>query len=69
MVKDSRGRSAKVEIHVYPGAPHDFDHPNRPLQVRTGQAYSVDGTGRVHSGTHPAARADAIKRVPEWLAQ
>jgi dienelactone hydrolase len=67
MVAGTRGRSARVEIHVYPGAPHDFDHPNRPLQVRTGLAYSVDGSGRVHSGTNTAARADALKRVPEWL--
>ena len=67
MVAGARGRSARVAIHVYPGAHHDFDHPNRPLQVRTGLAFSVDGTGRVHSGTNPAARADAIKRVPEWF--
>jgi dienelactone hydrolase len=67
MVAGARGRSARVEIHVYPGAHHDFDHPGRSLQVRTGLAFSVDGTGRVHSGTNPAARADAIKRVPEWF--
>jgi dienelactone hydrolase len=67
MVRDARGRSAQVEIVVYAGAHHDFDHPRRPLQVRTGYAFSVDGTGRVHSGTHPAARADALKRVPAWL--
>ena len=67
MVAGARGRSARVEIHVYPGAHHDFDHPNRPLQTRTGLAFSVDGTGRVHSGTHPAARADALKRVPAWF--
>ena len=41
----------------------------RPLQVRTGQAFSADGSGRVHSGTHPAARADALKRVPEWFSR
>lgn len=67
MVSGARGRSAHVEIHVYPGAPHDFDHPNRPVQLRTGLAYSVDGSGRAHSGTNPSARADAIRRVPEWL--
>lgn len=69
MVAGARGRSARVAIHVYPGAHHDFDHPNRPLQVRTGIAFSVAGSGRVHTGTHPAARADALKRVPEWLAR
>lgn len=67
MVNGARGRSARAVVHVYPGAHHDFDHPNRSLQVRNGYAFSVDGSGRIHSGTHPAARADALKRVPEWL--
>jgi dienelactone hydrolase len=69
MVAGARGRSARVQIHVYPGGHHDFDHPNRPLQVRTGYAFSVDGSGRIHTGTHPAARADALRRVPQWLAR
>jgi dienelactone hydrolase len=67
MVAGARGRSARVSIHVYPGAHHDFDHPNRPLQVRTGLAFSVDGSGRGHSGTEANARADALRRVPDWL--
>jgi dienelactone hydrolase len=67
MVAGAKGRSARVVLHVYPGAHHDFDHPNRRVQVRTGYAFSADGSGRVHSGTHPSARADALKRVPEWL--
>ena len=67
MVAGAKGRSARVAIHVYPGAHHDFDHPSRPLQERAGLAFSVDGTGRVHSGTNPTARADALKRVPEWF--
>ncbi len=69
MVAGARGRSARVQIHVYPGAHHDFDHPNRPLQVRTGYAFSVDGSGRVHSGSQPAARADAQRRASQWLTQ
>ena len=69
MVTGARGRSARAEIHVYPGAHHDFDHPNRAVQVRTGQAFSLDGSGRIHTGTHPAARADALKRVPAWFAR
>lgn len=67
MVTGARGRSARVAIQVYSGAYHDFDHPNRPIQVRTGYAFSVDGTGRVHSGTNANARADALKRIPGWL--
>jgi dienelactone hydrolase len=67
MVAGARGRSAHVAIRVYPGAYHDFDHPNRAVQVRSGYGFSVDGSGRVHTGTNPAARADALKRVAEWL--
>jgi dienelactone hydrolase len=69
MVAGARGRSARVEIRVYTGAHHDFDHPSRPLQVRSGFAFSVDGSGRGHTGTDPAARADALKRVPAWFAR
>jgi dienelactone hydrolase len=69
MVADARGRSAGTSIVVYPATYHDFDHPNRPLQVRSGYAYSTDNSGRIHTGTNPAARADALKRVPEWLAR
>ncbi len=69
MVAGARGRSARASIVVYPGAYHDFDHPNRPLQVRTGIAFSADGHGRVHTGTNQAARADALRRVPQWLAR
>lgn len=69
MVAGARGRSARIAIVVYPGAYHDFDHPYRPVQVRTGYAFSVDGSGRVHTGANPAARADAHRRVPQWLAR
>ena len=69
MVAGARGRSARVALVVYPGAYHDFDHPNRAIQVRTGYAFSVDGSGNVHTGTNPAARADALRRVSEWLAR
>jgi dienelactone hydrolase len=67
MVAGARGRTARATIIVYPGAHHDFDHPNLPLRQRSGLASSADGSGRVHVGTDPAARADAIRRVPEWL--
>jgi dienelactone hydrolase len=69
MVAGARGRSARALVHVYAGAHQDFDHPNRPLQVRNGYAFSVDGSGRIHSGTNAAARADALKRVPEWFSR
>ena len=69
MVAGARGRSAGISIMVYPGAYHDFDHPSRPVALRSGVALSASSTGAVHSGTNPAARADALKRVPEWLAR
>jgi dienelactone hydrolase len=68
MVAGARGRSARTMIQVYPNAYHDFDHPNLPLQQRNGVL--VNGTpSRVHVGTDPAARVDAMKRVAEWLAR
>jgi dienelactone hydrolase len=67
MVAGAKGRSARASIVVYPGAFHDFDHPSRPLQVRSGFALSADGSGRIHTGTNATARADAQKRVSQWL--
>jgi dienelactone hydrolase len=69
MVAGARGRSAHVTIVVYPGAYHDFDHPNRPVHVRSGYAFSTDGSGRVHTGTNAAARSDAIRRVTQFLTR
>jgi dienelactone hydrolase len=69
MVAGARGRSARATLITYPGAYHEFDRPNYPLRALSGLAYSADGTGRAHIGTNPAARADALKRVPEWLAR
>jgi dienelactone hydrolase len=67
MVAGAKGRSARASIVIYPGAFHDFDHPSRPPQVRGGFALSADGSGRIHTGTNAGARADAQKRVAQWL--
>lgn len=69
MVAAAQGRNAPVSIVTYPDAYHDFDHPDLPLRRRTGLAFSADDSGKAHIGTNDAARADAIKRVPEWFAQ
>lgn len=69
MVAGARGRSARTSIVVYPGAYHNFDHPNLPLQQRNGVAVVNGASGRVHVGTDTAARNDAFRRVPEWLAR
>jgi dienelactone hydrolase len=51
----------------YPGAFHGFDAPGPTVRLRTGLAFSVRGDGTAHIGTDPAARADAMRRVPEFL--
>jgi dienelactone hydrolase len=68
MVAGARGRSARAAIQIYPNAYHDFDHPNLPLQQRNGVLVNGAST-RVHVGTDLGARADALKRVAEWLAR
>lgn len=69
MVAAARSRGAPVEIVTYPAAYHDFDVPNEPVRQSQGLAFSGNGSGMAHHGTDPAARADAIKRVPQWLAR
>lgn len=69
MVADARGRSAQVQIIVYPGAYHSFDRPDVPLHELTGIANTANPSGRVHVGTNPAARDDAVRRVQDFLAR
>jgi dienelactone hydrolase len=69
MVAGARGRSARAVIVVYPGAQHEFDRANTPVRLRTGLVHTVDPGGRAHRGTTPDARADALKRVPQWLGR
>lgn len=54
-------------INVYPDAFHSFDTPGSPARVRRGMAFSADGSGNVHVGTHPQARAAAIREVMRIL--
>lgn len=57
----------RIALVDYPGAFHGFDAPNQPLRLRTGLAFTARGDGTAHVGTDPAARADALARVPAWL--
>ena len=41
----------------------------RAGQVRTGYAFSSDGSGRIHTGSNPTARSDSYRRVLQWLAR
>jgi dienelactone hydrolase len=56
-----------MALHLYPGAYHDFDAPGG-VRVRQGIAFSQNADGSVHAGGDPAARADALERVPAFLA-
>jgi dienelactone hydrolase len=69
MVAGAHDRSARVQLVVYPGAHHEFDWANSPVKLRTGLVNTVDPSGKAHGGTNPAARSDALKRVPQWLAK
>jgi dienelactone hydrolase len=69
MVAGARGRTARVQIVVYPEAHHEFDRADSPIRLRTGLVNTVDPSGRAHGGTNPAARSDAFTRVPKWLAR
>jgi dienelactone hydrolase len=63
----ARHRGESVELVLYPGALHDFDHPRLDVRERSGIAYSATGTGKATVGTNPEAREDAIKRVKAYL--
>jgi len=65
----ARAANQPVDITVYPGAYHDFDHPGLAVHTQAGLAFTASGPGVVHTGTNPAARADALQRVPAFLAR
>lgn len=67
LAKAARARGEKVELVLYPGALHDFDHPRLEVKEKTDIVYSATGTGKAMVGTNPAAREDAIKRVAAFL--
>jgi dienelactone hydrolase len=66
MAAGAAGR--KPEVVTYPGAYHGFDGTS-PVRERKGLAFTGDNSGTAHAGTNEPARADAIKRVPQWLSQ
>jgi dienelactone hydrolase len=67
LAKTAKARGEKVELVLYPGALHDFDHPRLDVKERSDIAYSATGTGKATVGTNPAAREDALKRVKAFL--
>jgi dienelactone hydrolase len=69
LVAAARARGEPMSVVLYPGAVHDFDHPNLELRERTGLAFTASGEGKARAGTDPQARADALQRVPQLLAR
>jgi dienelactone hydrolase len=67
LTKSAKDRGEPIDLVVYPGALHDFDHPRLEVKERTDIAYSATGTGKATVGTNPEARADALKRVKALL--
>jgi dienelactone hydrolase len=66
LLDGAAARGAKSEMQIYPGAYHHFDWPNLPrreLPFRT-----AAGLVRIE-GTDPAARQDALTRVPAFLGR
>lgn len=66
MAATTTGR--KPEIVTFPGAYHGFDG-TAPVRERKGLAFTGDNSGVAHVGVNEPARADVIKRVPQWLSQ
>jgi dienelactone hydrolase len=62
LVNRAQAAGDPVTITVYPGAFHDFDAPDMPVHQKHGVATTASGEATL--GTNPAARADAIARVP-----
>ena len=59
---------AQIQFMSYPGAWHGFDVLGRPVRELRGLAYTAKGNGVAHAGSDPAARADALVRVPAFFA-
>jgi dienelactone hydrolase len=67
LARREQDRGRPIELVVYPGANHDFDAPDLKVRVLRDIATTASGTATI--GTEPAARADAMKRVPEFFAR
>lgn len=67
LAEAARTRGEQVDLIVYPGAHHAFDHPRLDIEQRSDIAYSATGTGKATVGTDLAAREDALKRVAAFF--
>lgn len=60
---ETLSRSGDFTLHAYADAHHDFDAPGLPLRRREGLAFTGNGDGTAHLGTHEPARQAAIAKV------
>jgi dienelactone hydrolase len=61
-------RNPGIKLVLFPGAYHDFDVPDDKVHEIHGLPYTKTGGGTAHAGENPAARAQALKLVPAFLA-
>jgi dienelactone hydrolase len=60
-------RGSPIELHTYAGAYHDFDYPGIKRHEEPGYRTTSGVVPIV--GTDPAAREDALARVPAFLGR
>lgn len=58
---------AIIEIDIYAGAVHGFDHPSSELKTRNIPSKKNPNGRDVWVGTHPESRQKAIDRTMTWL--
>ena len=67
LLDSAAARGSRVEMQIYPGAYHGFDRANSP--IREFPEYRTAAGVVPIQGTDPAARQDALTRVPTFLAR
>ena len=69
MVAGARGRSAAAVIVKYRGARHAFDRDHLHARHKSDKSAPWKEPGRVARSANAEARADALKRIPQWFAR
>jgi len=67
LLDGAAAHGSRTELQVYPGAYHGFDRANSP--IREYPEYRTAAGVVPIQGTDPAARQDALTRVPAFLAR
>jgi dienelactone hydrolase len=69
LVARANAEGCQADIITFPNAYHGFDHPNLPLTIRKGLAFTANGQGSARVGTDPEGRATVLEVVPKLLAR